>query len=247
MLQFNISSNADQVIDAISRLKREKLPRAISNAANQTGRYVHSALLQEMKEVFDRPTPWALGGLRFKLATDAQPYVRIWLEEFGGKGTPAAKFLSAEIKGGPRAHKRFEKALIAKGLMRGNEYAVPAYGAPQDAYGNVPGHYIVRMLSDLQAFGEQGYRANRKGERRGKRRYNYWFGVRTGDSVGLKPGIYYSSNANLPALVFAFTRTPQYRKRYDFYGKGQAAIDRVALRFLKEAVEKAIRRDNYPA
>jgi hypothetical protein len=66
------------------------------------------------RRIFDRPTRWALGGLRYKKPTTGKPVVSIWLEEFDGNGIPAADFQAAQIKGGTRKHKRFEKALIAK-------------------------------------------------------------------------------------------------------------------------------------
>jgi len=244
VLKLDIRENGVAVRARMAELQRKHLPAATVEATNRTGRYIHGALRSEMAEVFDRPTPWALRGLRYKLATASQPIIRIWLEEWGGKGIPPAVFLRPQIEGGTRRHKRFERALIVAGIMRSNEFAMPVYGAPRDAYGNVPGPYIVRMLSDLQAFGEQGYRANRRGARRGQRRWNYWFAIRSGDPSGIRPGIYWSSGANVPALVFLFTRQPLYRKRFDFFGVGRKAFDRVARRFFNEALARHIRRDN---
>ncbi len=243
MLTFDIRTNARDVMLQMQQLQKKHLPQAMMDAANATGRYIHAALRSEMTEVFDRPTPWALGGLRFKLATRARPEVNIWLEEFGGKGIPAAKFLTPQIVGGSRPHKRFEKALIAKGLMPAGMYAVPTSRAPLDAYGNVPGPFIVRMLSDLQAFGEQGYRANRKGARRGRKRSNYFFVPFKGDK-GKRPGVWWHLPNDMVVPVFIFTRSPRYAKRYDFYGVGRRAYERTALRFLNEALAKRIRSDN---
>lgn len=242
MLRFDIRSNAPLVIAHLTELQKKHLPRATFDAASQTGRYVYAALRSEMTEVFDRPTPWALGGLRFKLPTGQRPEVRIWLEEFGGKGIPAADFLAAEIEGGTRRHKRFEKALIAKGLMPGGMFAVPGAQAPRDAYGNVPGPFIVRVLSDLQAFGEQGYRANRRGARRGARKTNYFFVPAKGS--GLKPGVYWHMPGGSLGVVFYFVSSVSYRKRYDFYGVGKKAYDRVAARFMTEALGRLVRLDN---
>lgn len=242
MLSFDIRSNAPMVFAALSDLQKKHLPRAQLEAASATGRYIHAALRSEMQEVFDRPTPWALGGLRFQQPTRARPLVRIWLEEFGGKGIAAAQFLAAEIEGGPRRHKRFERALIAKGLMPPGTFATPGAQAPIDAYGNVPGSFIVRMLSDLQAFGEQGYRANRRGKRRGARKTNYFFTPRPGSA--LKPGVYWHMPNGLLGVVFAFVRPPAYRRRLDFYGVASRAYDRVAARFMTEAIARLVRTDN---
>jgi hypothetical protein len=242
VLQFDIRSNGALVRAQLSDLQKKHLPRAQVEAAKRTGSYVHAALRSEMEEVFDRPTRWALGGLRWRNPTADRPVFRIWLEEFGGKGIPAADFLAAEIEGGERRLKRMEKALQAKGLMPKGWVAVPGRQAPLDAHGNVPGPFIVRMLSDLQAFGEQGYRANRKGARRGAKKTNYFFVPRKGSH--LKPGVYWHLPNGMLGVVFIFASKASYEKRYDFYGVGQRAFNRVALRFISEALAKLVRLDN---
>lgn len=245
MLQFDIRHTGVALQQKLTELQRKHLPRAQLAAVDRAGRYVHGALRSEMQEVFDRPTPWALGGLRFKKPTMGKPVVSIWLEEFGGKGIPAAVFLRPQIEGGKRRHKRFERALIQKGLMSPLAYAVPGGQAPLDAYGNVPGSFIVRMMSDLQAFGEEGYRANRKGKRRGNRKSNYFFvGGRPGRGAHLKPGIYWKMPGGLLGVVFAFVSSTSYRPRLDFYGVGERAYNRVAARFMSEELAKLVRRDN---
>lgn len=246
MLTFDIRSNLSQVQAALSDLQKKQLPRAQVAAADRTGRYVHGALRSEMQEVFDRPTPWALGGLRFRRPSMGKPVVSIWLEEFGGKGIPAAVFLAPQIEGGKRRHKRFEKALIARGLMSPLAYAVPGGQAPIDAYGNVPGPFIVRMLSDLQAFGEEGYRANRRGKRRGARKSNYFFvGGRPGRGSHLKPGIYWKMPGGLLGVAFHFVSGTAYRKRLDFYGVAERAYNRVAARFMTEEIARRARQHNF--
>lgn len=243
MLQFDIRTNARDVMLQMQQIQKKHLPQAMMDGANATGRYIHAALKSEIAEVFDRPTPWALGGLRFRLATVSRPVVRIWLEEFGGKGTPAADFLAAQITGGTRKHKRFEQALISKGLMPAGMYAIPTRAAPLDAYGNVPGPFIVRMLSDLQAFGEQGYRANRRGARRGRKRSNYFFVPFKADK-SKKPGIWWHMPNDMIVPIFIFTAAPRYAKRYDFYGVAQRAYERVSRRFLEQAIAARVRSDN---
>jgi hypothetical protein len=233
-LRFDIRSNAREVIRHLSILHERELPRAMLAAADRTGRAVFTALRMEMQEEFDRPTPWILRGLKYKKPTLRAPLVRIWLEEFGSPGQ--ADVLRPEIEGGKRRHKRFERALIAKGLMSPLAYAVPGRQAPLDQYGNVPGSFIVRMLSDLQAFGEEGYRANRRGKRRGRRKTNYFFVPRPGSS--LKPGVYWHMPGGLLGVVFAFVSGASYERRYDFYGKGVRAYERVASRYLGEELAR---------
>jgi hypothetical protein len=241
-LKFDIRSNGAAVIRAFSDLQKRHLPKAHVEAANNAGRYVHGALRLEMQQVFDRPTPWALRGLRYKLATERAPLVRIWLEEAPNKGIPPAVFLSPQIKGGPRRHKSFERALITRGLMKPEQFAVPGAFAPLDAHGNVGGSFITRILSDLQAFGESGHGVNRKGRRTGRRKRNYFFVPRPGHT--LRPGVYLHLPNGLVGLVFAFVRQPSYAKRFDFYGVGQRAYERRAARFLAEAMARRVRGDN---
>jgi len=242
VLQFDIRSTGALVRAGLSDLQKKHLPKAAVEAADRTGRYVYGALRSEMEEVFDRPTRWALNGLRYRKPTLNRPEVNIWLEEFGGKGIPAADFLAAEIEGGVRRHKRMEKALQARGLMPRGWFAVPGRQAPIDAHGNVPGPFIVRMLSDLQAFGEQGYRANRRGKRRGAKKTNYFFVPAKGSH--LKPGIYWHMPNRTLGCVFAFVSKVGYRKRYPFYEVGQRAFNRIALRAMTESLATLVRRDN---
>lgn len=242
MLSFDIRSNAPQVFAALSDLQKKHLPRAAKDAANHLGAVMHTILRREMEAAFDRPTPYTLKGLDWARATTDKPLVRIWLDEWGkGKGIAPAKYLTTQIEGGARGHKRFERALIARGLMPSSSYAVPGAMAPLDAYGNVPGSFIVRMLSDLQAFGEQGYRANRKGKRKGARRTNYFFVPRPGHT--LKPGVWWHTPAVI-GPVFLFVSRPAYRARFDFYGIGRRVHDRYAARFMTEALAKLVRLDN---
>ena len=232
MLTFDIRSNFNDVQRKLTELQKERLPRAQIVAANRIGREIVLALQAEMDRVFDRPTPWAKRGVRQLLATKSNPVFEIWIEEFGGKGIPQAKFLAAEIEGGPRRHKRFERALILKGLMPSNCFAVPGRQAPLDAYGNVPGSFIVRMLSDLQAFGEVGYRANRVGKRKGWRKTNYFFVPKPGSH--LKPGVYWHMPHGMLGVVFTFVPSFSYTARFDFEGVGRQAFHRHAARIVAE-------------
>lgn len=242
MLTFDIRSTGALVRAELNDLQKKHLLKAQLQATERTGRYVYGALRSEMEEVFDRPTRWALQGVQISKATLDRPVFTIWINETPNKGIPGVKFLTPQIEGGSRNVKRFERALQTKGLMPAGWFAVPGRQAPLDAHGNVPASFIVRMLSDLQAFGEQGHRANRKGERRGARKTNYFFVPRKGSH--LKPGVYWHMPGGLLGVVFIFVSRVSYEKRYDFYGTGQRAFNQVALRFMSESLAKLIRRDN---
>lgn len=241
-VRFDIRSNLDDLKKDVTDLQKKHLPKAQVAAATRTGAYVFAALRSEMEEVFEDPTDFTLKGLRYRKATTDRPVVSIWLEEFSGKGIAPATYLRPQIQGGTRRHKRFERALIERGLMSPLAFAVPGRQAPLDANGNVPGSFIVRVLSDLKAFGEQGYRANRRGKRTGRRKTNYFFVPRPGST--LKPGVYWHMPNKMLGVVFAFVSRPAYEKKYDFYGVGERAYQRVATRFMTEALQQLIRKDN---
>ena len=239
MLTFKVSSNVADVRGQLARMKPSHRPDVLQRATNRIGREVVMALRDEMDRVFDRPTKWAKAGVRQNFASPQSPVFRVWIEEFGGKGTPPARFLGPQMEGGGRPHKRMELALQARGLMPKGAYAVPGAQAPLDAHGNVPGSFVVRMLSDLRAFGEQGYLANRKGKRRGARKSNYFFVPGRGSN--LKPGVYWHLPNGFIGVVFLFVSKAAYEKRFDFYGVGQRAAARVAPRILDEEMKRIMR------
>lgn len=131
--------------------------RALNEHALQDQR---PALQAEMDTRFDRPTPFIKHSLWVDRAEPKRTEVKIYPRYPGGKGVDPASVLHAEVQGGTRRAKRAERALQRIGVLPPGWFMVPGPAAPRDAYGNVPGSFIVGLLSNLQAFGEQGYRAN---------------------------------------------------------------------------------------
>jgi hypothetical protein len=77
-----------------------------------------------------------------------------------GSGIVPERYLAAEIEGGQRREKASERALERMGILKPGMDVVPGADAPLDAYGNIPGSVMVRILSRLKAFSGQGYRIN---------------------------------------------------------------------------------------
>jgi len=150
-------------VSAIARqldAQQKRIPIATAIALTKTAVKVREALYAEMRQVFDRPTPYTLNSLYLKPATPARLQARVWLKDDTFKGTPATKYLDPQIRGGDRNLKRFERALRAIGALPPGWFAVPGSGAVLDAFGNMDRGQLVRVLSYLRAFGEQGYKAN---------------------------------------------------------------------------------------
>lgn len=213
------SANTEAIAKALDKTATEQIPFATANALTAIAKLVQSGVKTVMKQRLDRPTAFTMNSLYIKAALKKKPEARVWFKDYASKGTPAAKYMAPEVHGGARGAKRFEKALIARGIMGDGQFAIPGSGAPLDQYGNVPRGLYVKVLSGLKAFGQQGYDANATNSSRSKRKGNaqryfvatidgtpgIWERVKSGFGEGVKP-------------LFVFTDSePKYRVRIPFF------------------------------
>ncbi len=174
------NAGAIELAMALGVTVSKQIPFAKVLAVTRTGQRVKQGEIDVMGKRFDRPTPFTLSSLMLRGATKARPEAKVWFRDFATKGTPAQKYLGPQAFGGARSQKRMERALIRFGFMGSDEFATPASGAELDPYGNVSRGQVVRILSALRAFGEQGYTANRSAKRRSARKSlkdDYFVGV----------------------------------------------------------------------
>ena len=211
------SAGAIELARALGVTVSKQIPFAKSLAINRTAQRVKAGEIDIMQARFDRPTPFTINSLMLRPGNKAKPEARVWFRDYAAKGTPAQKYLGPQAFGGARSQKRMERALIRFGYMGADEYALPGDGAELDAYGNVSRGQVVRVLSALRAFGEQGYMANRTGSKRSQAKSaknNFFVGEVDGTrgvwqrkgtawGVGVRP-------------VFVFAKAPQYRVRIPF-------------------------------
>lgn len=165
-MQISIKDNVDRVLRQMRDFPRNEVPFAMAKALTKTAQDVQAAEIHEVKDVFDRPTPYTLSSFYVKPATKSKLEARVYIKNEASKGTPAIKFLKAQIEGGARKQKRFEKALQAAGIMPAGYYAVPGEGAKLDSYGNLDRGLIVQLLAYFKAFPEAGYKANMTDKRK---------------------------------------------------------------------------------
>ena len=166
-----------QGIEALQR-RIAQMPRqaryAGARALNDTAFKLRDELRAEITRSFDRPTPYVQNSVRVtRMATTESPQAWVAPAYQGGKGVDPDKVLLAEVFGGTRRLKRFEVAFQRKGILPNGMAMVPATWlladpAAGDGYGGIKGSFIVRLLSFLRAFGEQGYRANMTDKGRAK-------------------------------------------------------------------------------
>jgi hypothetical protein len=121
---------------------------------------------------------------------------------------------------------------------------------PLDAYGNMERGEIVRILSYLQAFGEQGYKANITDKRKArlakgtKTGYGYaYFVILPGKRSHLHPGVWKRvhtgfGTAVLPMIMYV--RKARYGKRFGFFTVAERVVAREFPRQFAEAVRQAM-------
>lgn len=230
MINITVKDGLKSVSDYVRQLPAKQIPFATSLAINRTAIKAKQDLEAEIPKAFDRPTKYTQNSLYIKTSNKRDLRARVWVKDDTFKGTPASKYMGPEIFGGRRRHKRFEKALIARGLMGANEYAVPGSACKLDSFGNVSASYITQLLAYLRAFGEQGYKANMDDKGRGriaKKQGLAYFVARPGGH--LHPGIWarYSFAAGSAVKpVIMFVKPPAYTKRYKFEEVANKAVDR---------------------
>lgn len=205
----------------------QRIPSITRNALNDAVEEARFAEVGKIRGVFDRPAPLTQKAPLYRKATRDHLVAEVYIRDDMAKGAPPAKYLQPQVEGGQRRAKGFELALRRIGVMRGDEYAVPAIGMNRDAYGNLPGSLLVRILSQLRAFSEVGHMMNetarsRKRKGKGSARYFVPSGFRAEKGIGHLPrGVYERQGNRIRAVMIFVSGAPSYRRRYDF---GQAAI-----------------------
>lgn len=148
-----------------SNLARElhrQMPYATAMALTRVGKEVQARTVDAMRSRLDRPTPFALNSIFVTPAKKGAPETTIGLKDsnYNKVSQTSATIFGHLFSGGQRRYKRIEGALRRKGLLSGDMIAVPGSGATLDGYGNLTSGQIVRLMSVIGLFGEQGYSAN---------------------------------------------------------------------------------------
>lgn len=172
MLQIDARTNIEELSKALRTVGEKQLPFALALMATRLAVLVKKGELSVLKARIDRPTTTTLNSLYVKPAKKGKPEARTFFKDAWTSGVPADTYLQQAVKGGRRPHKRFEKALIAKGIMKPGQYALPAASA-LNQFGNVPRGTIMKILSGLGAAETvSGVQANATGSKRSKRKGN---------------------------------------------------------------------------
>lgn len=188
------------------------------------------AVVDTMKQVFDRPTRYALNGTFIKPATKNNLEARLWVKDEAFKGTPAERFLGPQIFGGARVQKGMERLLERAGLMPAGWMAMPGAGAQLDANGNVKRSQVVQILSQLRLQRGAGFESRASNSTRSRRtvaRQGVTYFALPRGNKGLLPGIYLKRRFALGSAirpVFIFVESARYEPRLPFHEVATATV-----------------------
>lgn len=234
VLSISFEADIAELSAALPDFAHNRIPSITRNALNDTVEDARFAEGDKIRGVFDRPTPLTQKSALFRKATKEHLVAEVFIRDEASGGTAPAKYLQPQVEGGQRMPKRFELALRAIGAMRPDEYALPAIGYQRNAYGNLPGSLLVRILSQLRAAEmTAGYMANETGRSRKRNRkrvparYFVPTGYRQEKGISRLPRGVYERKGNRIRAVLMFVSRPTYRKRYDFGQAAKAKAERV--------------------
>ncbi|UCV09143.1 hypothetical protein [Dechloromonas denitrificans] len=139
---------ATKALDRLERQTRYAMARALTKTAKDA----QGELVGEMKNQFDRPTPWTLRSTFVKPATKQTLRAIVGVKDMAGakaRATPEA-ILYHQFRGGGRIWKGLERWLNRAGLIGSSEFVVPGAGARIDQYGNMSQGQVVQIMSQLK-------------------------------------------------------------------------------------------------
>ena len=226
MFKVNMSLDTFPVSAGMRELEKRHLPFVMARTATFLAQRVKKGAITVMQKRLDRPTPTTLNSLFLKMATKTRA-AEVYFKDSSASGVPADTYLQQAVSGGLRPHKRFEKSLIARGIMRSGHFAIPTT-AFMNQYGNVSRGTMLKILSGLGAAeSKRGFQANASGSARSRRKGNAhrFF---SGDVDGTQ-GVWERKSMGMgdavrPVFIFSES-APRYRTIFPFFKIGQNIVN----------------------
>jgi len=239
-MDLRINIDAKSVIKNLNKVIAEH-PKAVAFALNKTAFQVREAEMNEIKNVFDRPTPFTIKAVEVIKAYPNRLYSKIKLRDFAGKGIPASVYLRPQIIGGGRELKRFERRLKESNKLPAGYFVVPGRGAKLNKYGNISQGQIVQILSLLGTFGNLlGAQMNvtRESRKRNKRLPNIFL-ISPGHHR-LPPGIWERKSNSIRSILL-FVKNVHYKKRLKFFEVAKEMINKTLIKNIQDAINFSLK------
>ncbi|GBQ23111.1 hypothetical protein AA12717_1395 [Gluconacetobacter sacchari DSM 12717] len=244
-LDLRVSLDKGSLQKDLAKLSQGEIRTATAFAMNMLAANGKAAVVDRMKEAFDRPNNFTLNGFFVRPATSETLTAWVASKDFAPNGRPAIKYLGPQIHGGARDMKRSEKALSR---ISGGQYWLPGPGAPLDQHGNIRPGEMTRILSRLGLMNDASSNMTDKTARRlgrqGKvakgQRSEYFVGRERGN--GRPKGIYKLVGPGKVSAVLIFTpRAPTYRVRLPVEQIVQQAFNARQDRVVAAALRRVLR------
>lgn len=212
----------------VAKLRRElnaaqqQIPYATALAINELLKVAAPVVQAYIDRTIDRPTPWTRNSyrvLKWAKKTDLTGEVGFKdMENIGGRGTPAGKYLQPEMEGSARQSKGLERLLSARGLISNGEYLVPSKFIKLDQYGNVPKGVVQKMIANLDAGFDRYNNTPSGGARGGKKKAEYFFtrrGVRGARMTAIWQNFGVKGKQHAIPAFIVVRSAPRYKKTFD--------------------------------
>lgn len=221
-MKIDIRMDVEKLRRDMRIVQEKQIPFATSQAINACVKAAAPAVQAEMKSVFDRPTPWTLNSYRVLKYANKRSLVAVVgfkdMEQVGGRGIPAGRYLQPHMEGTARPAKGLEVLLRARGLMSNNEFLVPSKFMNLDSYGNVSRGVIQKVIANLDASRDRLTNTPKGGARGGTKKADFFF-TRRGVRGARLSAIWQNYGAKggqhaIPAFIVV-TGAPKYKKKFD--------------------------------
>lgn len=225
----------------------QQIPKAQALALTKMVQDGRTSLQGHLKGVLDRPTSRTLRGVRYQPAekNDKPITASLYLVDDAPKGTAPADYLAPLIEGGPRKHKRHEKALHRAGILPRGWFTVPGKDVRLNKHGNITAGTYTKILSELRASPDP--MQNVSGSRRSQAKRRGYFVMRKGTSRpgtgrGEPIGVYQrTGKRTVKSILHFISDTPTYTPRIDLAGPVERAIERRGRQHIFDAMTAAFR------
>jgi hypothetical protein len=229
-------------------LRKVEIPSAIRNTLNDLAFDTRKRMVTEIQKVFDRPTPIVQRLPRVEKATKTKLNANLFLTDFYGGNTDrrsASYALVPHMTGQPnaRGRKGLELRLERMGRITAGEWLMPGKAAKLDAYGNVSGSEISKMIADIGAYNQYaGDAANTKAAKLAKRKDagRYIWVRRKGLTKSGARGIYRKVGTQLLPVMVVVSKAPRYAKRFRWQEVASSYVARRTEYHARRAIAQAI-------
>ncbi len=236
---FTVDFNQAQLDKVFDNMQNRQIPFAASQANNPTAQVIKATHQQEMRSVFDRPTPFTINSLQLTPSSKTRLLAKVWFKNPPRFADGSKHYLEPQVYGSiGRPFKGAERLLQRNNWLPQGWYAIPGPSARMDSYGNMSRGQLVQILSALQSL-PSGIGNRPAKYARGRTPKNLPNFVVVPPGSRQKPGVYLKGPNGSFKMVLRFVPMVTYRKRFSFFEIAQDVASREIVKQLDRAMQEA--------